>query len=163
MGVGKTTVGRLLASRTALPFWDTDQAVVEMAGQSIADIFATDGEPRFRELETRAIFNLKLPAVVALGGGSLGAPENYARVKKSGRLVYLRAKLPTLSARLENSAESRPLILGLSASERAQKIAWLFETRQAIYQMAEFKIDTDGKDPAAVAEQILRELPRNAQ
>ena len=86
MGVGKSTVGPLVAERLGLPFVDLDQEIERTANATVAALFARDGEPGFRVLETRVLEAVVAgpPAVVALGGGTLHArPENRARFLSS--------------------------------------------------------------------------------
>lgn len=162
MGVGKSTAGRLLAEKLGLVFYDIDQKVMKSAGKTISEIFADDGESKFRELETKAIaFIADLgPSVVALGGGALNAPANQKRIKENGILIYLSASLKTLTTRLQSTSESRPLLAGLSDAARAERITTMLQTREAIYKTADFQISTDGRDAAAVAQDILQELRR---
>lgn len=159
MGVGKSTVGKLLAQKLKCPFYDTDQMITESAGQTVAEIFLS-GEEKFRMLESEEIMKLQvLPAgVVALGGGALKDPVNLRCVQKAGTLIYLGANPATLQARLQS--EARPLLQGHTGEDKLQKISSLLETREIIYQSADITVRTDGKSPEAVTEEILQELKR---
>ncbi len=111
-GSGKTTLGRLLAARLELPFIDLDARIVEKAGRPIATIFAADGEPAFRALETETLRQTVSEGrgIVALGGGALLAPVNRALAEESGRVLCLDASLETLEARVARAPGTRPLL-----------------------------------------------------
>jgi shikimate kinase len=137
--VGKTTIGRRLARRLNRPFIDTDALVVERAGMPIAAIFAQQGEPAFRALESVAIADaaLRAGAVIALGGGAVLAAENRAVVARHGRSIHLRASLETLEGRLRGARVMRPLIAaGVS-------VGTLLEARRPLYETADHTIDVD--------------------
>ena len=165
MGVGKSTVGKVLSERLELPFIDTDRNVVELAGKPIPRIFVEDGEAEFRAIERRALENLSTNAtsVVALGGGTLSAPTNLDFVRRNGILVYLSASLENLSARLSETAESRPLLAGLSDETRRKRIEHLMQTRETVYQQADHQVDTDDRQIGEIVEQILVHFRRRMQ
>src|SRR4051794_39230438 len=99
MGVGKTTVGKLLAQRRGVPFVDTDHWVEKRAGKTVAEIFAEDGEPRFRELECEAIAELardQTARVIGLGGGAILDLVNQKQLLESGIIIWLRANPETI-------------------------------------------------------------------
>jgi shikimate kinase len=109
MGAGKTTVGRELAGQLGWAFLDVDDIVVQAAGRSIADIFAREGEARFRQMELAALRQgLKdTRTVLALGGGAVELPEIRQALAASPRTltIYLQAPLDTLCARCEEAAQ----------------------------------------------------------
>lgn len=160
MGVGKSTVGKLLGSKLKLSFVDTDELITKKAKLSIAQIFSTQGEAVFREHEREVIFSLDTSkaAVIALGGGSLSLQRNINFIRKSGYLVYLSADLNELEKRLQDTADSRPLLQGKSKPEQAEKIKSLLQERVQSYRQAEFCIDTNNKNPEQVAEDILTSI-----
>jgi 3-dehydroquinate synthase len=156
MGTGKTTNGRRLAERLGLPFVDTDQIVVDLAGKSIPEIFAQDGEERFRGLETRALEAvLEGPrAVVATGGGIMGREQNVRLMKSGGPIVCLQASPETILRRTAGRSD-RPLLRG---PDPLATIRRLLQERQAQYAQADYWVSTDGGDRDQVLEEMMRLL-----
>lgn len=162
MGAGKSAVGRELAALLGLPFIDTDAEIALRAGRSIAEIFAADGEPAFRRLESETIAGLAgRKAVVGLGGGAIAQPGAARALAASGTVVYLRARPATLLARLGDCAD-RPLLAGLAPAERAAKLATLLDERRAAYESARVVVDTDGATAEEVAADLARRLERGS-
>ncbi len=157
MGAGKSTVGPRLADRLGRPFVDTDQAVEHRAGRTVAEIFAQEGEPRFRALEREAIDAAAgQAAVIALGGGAIVQPGALARCQRLGVLVLLDVPIATLLERI-GDAGSRPLLAGLDAAGRAEKLAALLAARAPSYAAADHRVDAVGP-PEVVAERIVTAL-----
>lgn len=96
---GKSTVGKALANLLSRPFYDSDEEIVRHESRSIADIFSTDGEEAFREIEKKIISSLaaKTGAVIATGGGVILKEENVKRLKQNGKLVFLDRPLADLT------------------------------------------------------------------
>jgi shikimate kinase len=156
MGSGKSTVGPLLAERLGRPFLDTDAAVEAAAGMSVPQIFAEEGEARFRARERAAIEAASgQGAVVALGGGAVAQPGVLELLRQSGTLVYLRAGVETLLARVGRGV-GRPLLE--AADDPAAALESLLEARRARYESADFVVDTDGRSPDEVAVELARLL-----
>jgi shikimate kinase len=157
MGTGKTTVGRVLAERLGRPFVDLDTAVEEVAGLSVADIFARFGEPGFRIREREALERTSGldGAVVATGGGVVLDAGNRATMRARGRIVCLTADAETILGRV-GRASDRPLLAG--AADPAERIARLLGERAAAYAEADWTIDTSSLDVLGVVEAILRRL-----
>ena len=106
MGVGKSTIGARLAARLGRRFLDTDREVERIAGRTIAEIFASDGEAHFRRLEAEAIEEATtLGAVIALGGGAVMAPGAMEKLSSTGDTVFLVAD-PELLAKTRPPRES---------------------------------------------------------
>lgn len=141
MGAGKSTVGEGIARELARPFVDTDTIVEQKAGQSIPEIFASRGEDRFRELESRVVHDLaaRHSLVVALGGGALMYPENLQRIHESGLLVYLDYDFDVLFRRIA-AGTSRPLVQQLDEFERKNQLKKLFELRRKFYETAYIRV-----------------------
>jgi shikimate kinase len=158
MGVGKTTVGKLLARQKGIPFVDTDAVIEKKAGKSVAEIFASDGEPRFRELEREAIASLAtdgVARVVGLGGGAILDPVNQKIILSSGTLIWLRANPETILERVAREPGQRPLLEGLSEEEKLARIMKMLQSRQPAYGLAPVRVLTDGKNPEQVASEVI--------
>ena len=156
MGAGKTTVGRSLSKITARTFVDTDQEIESSARQSVADIFASYGEPEFRRLETLAIerFTRSEGCIVSLGGGALMKEENLKMILETGTLVYLRADEALLLDRLNRSKQNRPLMANLSDEERREKIGSMLKVRGPVYERAHLIVEVEESEHR-VAQAIL--------
>jgi shikimate kinase len=154
MGAGKTSVGRRLARLLHARFTDADDEIVAAAGMSIADIFASYGEPRFRELERRVVARLLAdpPGVIALGGGAFIDPETRRLVKSSAVSVWLRAELDTLVARTAKRRAARPL---LAVDDPRVVLERLMIERYPIYAEADLTVETGAGPADHVAERVL--------
>jgi shikimate kinase len=162
MGAGKSAVGRRLAARLGRQFVDTDREVERAAGCTVAEIFARQGEAAFRRRERAAIdIWAGRPAIVALGGGAIAQPGIAQRLSESGRSVYLRARPETLAERV-GSGQGRPLLAGLDASGRLERLRELLATRATAYEAADVAVDTDGLTPERVAAAVCAALGEEA-
>ena len=142
MATGKTEVGRKLAALLDAPFVDTDTLVESATGRTIADIFAHEGESRFRALERAAVEHACRVdgAVVATGGGTLLDPDNRRRLAAAGPVVCLTATPDELLRRVGGGAD-RPLLAG---GDRPGRIRELLAARAEAYASATHTIDTTG-------------------
>jgi shikimate kinase len=140
MGAGKSTVGRRLAARLDLPFKDADAEIETAAGMSIADIFATHGEPYFREGERRVIGRLlqEGPSVLATGGGAFMNPETRAWIARAGISIWLKAELDVLMRRVRKRS-NRPL---LKNADPENSMRQLMEARQPVYALADITVES---------------------
>jgi shikimate kinase len=162
MGSGKSAVGSILAARLGWRFIDTDREIEAAAGASVAQIFAREGEPRFRERERAALCALPgARAVVALGGGAVVDARNREVLAQKGTLVWLDASPEALAARTASDS-SRPLLAGLDREGRIARLRELSVARRPAYASAALRIDTDGRTPREVADQILQALAAGA-
>ena len=157
MGCGKTTVGVALARRLALPFVDTDRQIEKDYG-SIREIFARDGEARFREIETEVAAKLALQegeCVISVGGGFPLRRQNVELMKKRGVLVWLRADQQTLLGRLLGD-KTRPLLQGDTLEAKLEK---LLTDRNPIYcAESDFAVDVADKTVEEIVEEIVEKL-----
>jgi shikimate kinase len=155
-GIGKTTVGRELAERLGREFVDLDELVVARSGVSIAQIFASGGEPAFRAAEreaTLAISRLPAPAVVAAGGGWMTDPATVALIRPPSRLVYLRGSAQLATARVSRSGPIRPL---LEVGDVGALLPRLYMERRVAYESADWAVDVENLDPQELTIEILR-------
>ncbi|MCI5851357.1 MAG: shikimate kinase, partial [Sutterellaceae bacterium] len=125
MGAGKSTVGKMLSQRLGWDFIDMDREIERREGRTIPEIFASDGEAGFRQLESGLLEELsrRLGLVVATGGGAVLAPRAQGLMSGSGLVVYLRVDAETSYARTK-SDRSRP---NLESDDRMQRIRELLE------------------------------------
>ncbi len=154
MGSGKTTVGKRIADSLRLPFYDMDALIEQASGQTIPEIFAREGEARFRELESTLLREIaqKPAGVVATGGGVVLSEANRARMRHSGWLVYLKASPQTLWKRLQR-ARNRPL---LQTSNPREMLEAIVRAREPFYQEADWVIEVDALTPAQAADAAQR-------
>lgn len=153
MGVGKSTIGRLLAAELNLSFCDSDRAIEERTGADIPWIFDMEGEAGFREREATVLQELAAEAnlVVATGGGIVMRPQNCQVMKASGHVCYLTASIDQLVERTARD-KKRPL---LQVENPRQKIIDLLALRDPLYQgVADFCVNTDRRSPKSVAQEI---------
>ena len=153
MGSGKTTVGKLLAARTGRRFLDVDTVIEQERGMTIAEIFSGAGEREFRRLEKEAVEKLLKTdnMVVSTGGGLAADIENMDRLKKMGPVIWLYAS-PEETLKRVGGTEKRPL---LNVEEPEKRIKSILSARESCYSRADFRIDTTGKTPEQITEEIL--------
>jgi len=158
MGTGKTVIGRSLAARLQFSFVDTDDLIVEQAGKSISHIFAEDGEPAFRTLETRILTQLVATPikerVIATGGGIVLADQNWPLLRQLGDVICLSAEPEVILQRV-GLAQDRPLLAGTPAEVRL-RIQSLLAQREAAYAKADWICNTSNRAPRMIVEEILR-------
>ena len=153
MGAGKTKIGRRLAVRLGLPFFDSDQEIEAAAGETIPEIFANRGERTFRDGERRVISRLLAQPVhvLATGGGAFMDPATRAAIRCRAVSLWLRADLDVLVQRVSRRND-RPL---LNAGDTREILAQLIERRHPIYGEADVVIDSgDGSAEATVTRAI---------
>lgn len=157
MGVGKSTIGRLLAAGLRRDFYDTDKLIEDRAGADISWIFDIEGEQGFRVRESNTLSELcqQDDLVIATGGGIIVREENRKLLNKYGQVVYLTASISQLVRRTDKD-KKRPL---LQVDDPKQKIIELLESRDPLYrEVADIIIETDGKTPKQVAESLAEQL-----
>ncbi len=157
MGSGKTTVGKKLAQRLNYRFFDSDVLVERVTKQSITDIFATQGEETFRDLESQVLSELSscTKSVIATGGGIVLKPINWSYLHH-GLIVWLDAPVSVLSKRLAKN-KTRPL---LQETDLGLKLQSLLEERRSLYAQSDLQIIIDEHQTSEdVVEQILELVP----
>jgi len=159
MGSGKSTIGRTLAQKLSVPFQDLDHLIVEKSGKNIAEIFESEGEESFREIERNLIIQLAQTAegIIALGGGTLQNQQITDHVKLNGWLVFLDCKPDTLYNRLKESS-NRPMISSLSEENLKLKITTLLGNRLNFYEQAHFSVECSNKDVDTILEELIQKL-----
>ena len=157
MGVGKTTIGRVLADLLGLEFFDSDREIEASTGADIPWIFDMEGESGFRIRETRMIEQLtqNKNIVLATGGGAVISAENSEWLNARGVVVYLRAPISQQVERTSRD-KTRPL---LQTPNPEQKIRELMEIREPLYQeVADMVVDTYRRNPKTVSQEICKHL-----
>ncbi|MBX3455615.1 MAG: shikimate kinase [Ferrovibrio sp.] len=157
MGAGKSSVGKRLASRLGLPFFDADAEIERAAGASIPDIFAEHGEAAFRDGERRVIARLldQSPIVLATGGGAFMNDDTRARIRACGFSIWLKAELDVLVRRTARRS-NRPL---LHAGDPRSILETLMAQRYPIYAEADLTVITGDGPHEDVVERIIAALP----
>ena len=156
MGAGKTKIGRRLAVRLNLPFFDSDTEIETAAGETIEEIFRNRGEAVFRDGERRVIARLLAqPAhVLATGGGAFMDPATRAVIARCGISVWLRADLDVLLARVSRRT-NRPL---LRERDPRAVLADLIERRHPVYAEADLTIDSGDGPPEVTVTRTIAAL-----
>jgi shikimate kinase len=154
-GAGKSTVGRALAERLGVPFHDVDAAIEAAQGRTISDIFIDDGEPFFRDLERAEVARslAQERGVVALGGGAVMDPLTEDALV-GHVVVFLDVAIADASRRI-GFDRSRPL---LSVNPRASWVAMMNHRRPTYQRVATVTVDTAGRTPDEVVDDILPAL-----
>ena len=177
MGCGKSSVGRKLSELLCCPFMDLDNVIEEQTGRRIPEIFATDGEAVFRQMEHEALGSIiksstvsepsllpHHPLVLSLGGGTVVTPECAELVKENTLCIYLRTSVDTLVERLTDETASRPLLDSCLTAQTPEsrktalreRIETLMVKRAATYEeTANHIIEIDGLSLDVIAKQII--------
>lgn len=157
-GSGKTTIGKALADKLQLPFFDTDAIIADIEGNSVEAIFENQGEMVFRNLEKELIQNWKLTnVVVATGGGLPCFNDLITNLNQKGTTVWLQTPVDTLITRLLDGEVKRPLIAQESAKEIKSILQLMIKNRKECYQQAQIRIKTEVQLEDTV-KKILRKL-----
>ncbi len=156
-GSGKSTVGRQLARRLSLPFYDSDHVIEQRLGCSIREFFEREGEERFRDIEQAVLDELTQgPAcVLSTGGGSVLRAVNRAHLHDRGRVVYLRSTPEEVFRRVRHD-RNRPL---LQVADPLQRLRDLYAVRDPLYrETAHFVIETGRPSVATLVNMIVMQL-----
>jgi shikimate dehydrogenase len=150
-GVGKSTVGIMLARQVGLTFLDTDTRIEERAGRPIPEIFAASGEAQFRAIEREVIASLPADGVViSTGGGAVTYPQNTENLRRNGTVILLTASVDTILGRIMGS--DRPPLTGLPPRDEVETL--LRTRRDAYFAAADFCVATDGVSADAICSRI---------
>ena len=161
MGSGKSSIGRILATKLGFHLLDTDAMVVEAAGMQITEIFSMKGEDGFRDYESRTLAYLAERkahgAVVATGGGIVTRSSNVALLHELGFVVALTATEEVIFERVSRN-RARPL---LHTPNPRQTVSELLAMRAPLYAAAaDFAVDTSSRSHIQVADEIIAEAQR---
>lgn len=156
MGTGKSTVGNALASMLHLRLIDTDVLIEQRAGKRITEIFASDGEARFREYESEVVRELEemRGSVISTGGGLVVNPANMDSLKKHALVVCLWASPESILARVGHQTH-RPLLQG---ADRLEKIKALLAVREPFYRQADVLLNCERRSPREVAQHVAHQF-----
>ena len=160
MGVGKSKIGSILASRLGRNFFDTDDMVENREGKSISRIFSEQGEVYFRQLENACVEEVcrSKNSVVALGGGSIVASKNLELVCQQGVLICIQATVDTILSRIARD-DDRPLLSGLNREAKREKICKMLRDRAPLYDRAHLSIRSEqGSSPEKSVTELINLL-----
>jgi len=156
MGTGKTAVGRELSRLLNMKLIDVDTEIEKSQGITINEIFKSFGELRFREIETGMIKKVteNKNIIISTGGGAVLKEENMDALRKNGVIVCLMATPETILKRTSDDS-NRPL---LQVEDPFRKIKELLDFRMPFYKKSDIILDTEGKTPLQIAEEIIERI-----
>ena len=156
MATGKSSVGRQLAAAMQYEFADMDDLIEKETGMPIPQIFASQGEPAFRAIESRVVERIAgwSGYVIATGGGTIVNPQNLQTLKLCGVVVCLTADIQTILARA-GTGETRPMLQG---GDKLERIRQLLQLREPFYAQADIAVDTSHLTIEQVVKQIMERL-----
>lgn len=158
MGSGKSEVGRRLAKKLNMKFFDMDENLVKTTGMKINKIFKYRGESEFRRLERNLIRCICVldNVVISTGGGVVLNRKNISDFRKKGTVVYLKAKPEVLFKRIKK-AENRPL---LKVDDPLFELKRIYRKRKKLYENCDFKIMTDSRGIDKVCAEIISKIKK---
>lgn len=156
MGAGKTTLGKVLAEILSIPFFDTDSLIEQRTNSSISKLFLNHGESFFRNLEKETIEQLPKDSsyILAVGGGLPCFNNLMETLNGLGTTVYLKHDVTTLSKRLKNDSEHRPLVAEKSGDTLVSYIREKMDERELVYSKAHIILEEAEQTP----DEIIRRL-----
>lgn len=164
MGSGKSTIGPILANTLGYGFVDIDKAIEQQIGQTVKEIFHTQGEEYFRSLERTLLQDLRSKdhMVISLGGGTIADPVSFPLIRESGVLIYLKTAPDQLFKRLQNKTD-RPVLVDVSGERLSEealrlRIQDLYQRREQYYEQADIIIPTDERRLGMTVDQIVKRL-----
>lgn len=160
-GTGKSAVGKRLAEKLKMPFYDTDELIERGAGMSIRDIVAEQGWAYFRKREGEIIRKLALlqRGIVATGGGAVLDQGNCDILRKHGLLIWLRADVMTMVERIREDATSKERRPSFLHDDTFRETEDVLKQRLPVYRgLADFSIDTTGKSIDEIADAVCQFL-----
>jgi shikimate kinase len=160
MGAGKTTLGKALARRMKLSYVDTDHYIEKRYHKKISEIFATEGEESFRDIEHRILIEISEfeDVIVSTGGGLPCFNDNMTVMNSFGTTVYLETSVEELASRLEVSKSVRPVLKNRSGKELVEFIKENLDKRKHFYEQAMIRFNAEcmynDKDVEVLAEKL---------
>lgn len=162
-GSGKSAVGQALAERLGWPFLDTDTLIQQQAGRTIREIYADQGEPVFREFESRIVADVarRDRHIIGTGGGVILRSSNVSALKANGRLIWLAANPEVLWGRILTDPIRRTTRPSPNLTTGLQQIRDALRERDPLYrQAADLTVDTTTRPIPEIVEDILRFFPQ---
>ncbi len=158
MGVGKTSVGRIVAKKLGLPFIDSDREIEKITGFSISDLFSRYGESEFRLGEEKIMERLlhATPCVLSSGGGAFLSEKTRSVAQKTALSVWLKAETTVISNRTQGRTH-RPFV---PAADNLKTVERLINERYPTYALADMTVDSYNEPPYRTAYRLLSELER---
>jgi shikimate kinase len=167
MGCGKSTVGPILANVLGFDFTDIDKFIERQQGKRLLEIFATEGEQRFRQLEREALEATKgyCQHVISLGGGTLSSEEMYSLVHRNGILVYLQLSPEEILQRVSRRTD-RPMLKDHEGNQLPPdamriRIRELLEVREVFFNRADIIVPADQRRLGSTVDEIVRRLRKH--
>ncbi len=153
MGSGKSTVGRILAEETGVPFADSDAVLEVKMGRTISQMFNLYGEDAFRSHETAVLRSFQPdPGILATGGGIVTREENWDEFERLGQTIFLDVREDVLLARLAASNRKRPL---LEFEDWEERFRQLMARRRPLYERADYHVEIGDEEFEDVVDKIL--------
>ena len=165
-GVGKSTIAPRLAARLGWNWVDADVEIEQRAGRSIAEIFQHEGEPGFRAREAGVLSELlaRDRLVLAAGGGAILNPHTRQTIRNAGPAIWLTASLDSIFARVHGDATTAGRRPSLTGADPRTEIQTLLAARTPLYaETASQAIDTEGRSPELIVDEIILALPASVR
>lgn len=160
MGVGKTSLAKKIANKVGISCYDLDEIIEKSENSSIESIFKNKGEVYFRRVEHQLFKDFiekEDDFVLSLGGGTPCYANNHVFLQNEDVIsIYLKASINTLTEKLKNKREKRPLVKNLAIDELQEYIAKHLFDRSFYYQQSKITVEVDGKSKKEVVKEILK-------
>lgn len=157
MGSGKSTIGKIVAKKLNLSFYDLDQVFECRYKIEIKEFFNKYGEAAFRKIEHEILkeFAIKTNCIISTGGGTPCFYNNAEFMNQQGKSIFISLSAETLFSRLKNSSKKRPLLTFSNKTETIQGITYLLSEREKHYKKATFSITVDNQSIETVVAKVI--------